>query len=328
MVYEPREDSWLLAEVVSEFARGRVIDVGTGSGVLARAALDAGCDVVAVDIDPAAVAHARGAGVDALESDLFFAVDGLFDTIVCNTPYLPDEPLVPDVALDGGPRGFEWTLRFLGECAKRLSRGGQVLLLISSFTRPSIVEQWLVKNAFSFEVVASQKLSFEELFVYRIVWALPDRPQAVFFARGKRSRVYRDGDVAVKVADARRVSQEAQMLSAVNDWGVGPMLREVREDRLCMEFVDGERIDAFLARASSERVSEVLREVLRQCAVLDAAGINKQEMRNPYKHVLVCADRVVLIDWERAKPTLRPANVAQFREYIKQVKKLFPEVSV
>ncbi len=325
MVYEAREDSWLLERVVSERAFGRVIDVGTGSGILALAAK--GSEVLAVDINPDAVSFARSQGVTAVESDLFSAVSGMFDTIICNTPYLPDEPLAPDVALDGGEKGFEWTLRFLEECKTHLARDGQVLFLISSFTNPSVVEEWLVKNTFSFEVVASEKLSFEELFVYRATWALPDRPDAVFVARGRRSRVYRDGDVAIKLADARRVSQEAHMLSSVNKLGLGPKLIEASENRLCVEFIDGVRIDRFLASCSLGEASWALSEVFRQCEVLDEAGINKQEMTNPYKHVIIAGDRVVMIDWERAKKSLRPANEAQFREYLKRVQKTFPHLS-
>lgn len=328
MVYEPREDSWLLAEVVAQHAKGRVIDVGTGSGVLARAALDAGLsDVVAVDIDPAAVAHAQSCGVSAVESDLFSAVSGVFDTIVCNAPYLPSDESVPDVALDGGKRGFEWTLRFL-ECAiPHLSARGQILLLVSSYTNPSVVEEWLLKNAFSWEVVASEKVWFEELVVYRITRALPDRAGAVFVARGRRSCVYRDSGVAVKVSSVRRVAQEARMLKKVNALGIGPQFLSAQDDTLCMEFIDGERIDRYLASCSLREAERVLSEVLRQCAILDEAGVNKQEMTYPYKHVIISGERVVLIDWERSKPTVRPANVAQCKEYLRRVRKEFPHLS-
>ena len=53
MIYEPAEDSYLLVEEVRKRARGKkVLDVGTGSGIQARAAYSAGArEVLAVDID-------------------------------------------------------------------------------------------------------------------------------------------------------------------------------------------------------------------------------------------------------------------------------------
>ncbi len=58
-VYEPREDSELLEAVVREHARGVCIDIGTGTGIQAFAALENPnvTRVVAVDINPAAVAR-------------------------------------------------------------------------------------------------------------------------------------------------------------------------------------------------------------------------------------------------------------------------------
>ncbi|MCX7149748.1 MAG: methyltransferase domain-containing protein [Rhodocyclales bacterium] len=68
----------------------RVLDVGTGSGILAKLAYERGVrDVTAIDINPAAVAHARNLlpHVTVLHGDLFENVSGVFDTILFAAPW-------------------------------------------------------------------------------------------------------------------------------------------------------------------------------------------------------------------------------------------------
>jgi methylated-DNA-[protein]-cysteine S-methyltransferase len=323
MVYLPREDSELLASVVQESAYGRVIDVGTGSGVLALAAAKSirATEVLATDIDAEAVKTALSAGVKAFKADLFGDLEGFFDTIICNAPYLPDDARAPDIALDGGPKGFEWTLRFLAAVKERLSPHGQALLLISSLTKPRRVEKFLFDHALSFEVVASEKHSFEELFVYRIKHLFSSHPNAVFLARGRRSVVYRDGDSVLKTMAPERIAQEARMLAAAKRLGLGPGLSSVENFFVKMPYVNGVRIDEYLERSSRKDRLLLLAKVIRQLRLLDYAGVQKEELTNPYKHIIVSNSGPVLIDWERAKHALDPKNMRQFKEYLKRLQR-------
>jgi release factor glutamine methyltransferase len=103
-VYEPREDSQLLATQVRLYARGRVLDMGTGSGIQALAAKEnkTVTDVLAVDVNKAAVDRVAKLGIAAKKSDMFKELKGeVFDTIICNPPYLPDEEKDHDPALYG-----------------------------------------------------------------------------------------------------------------------------------------------------------------------------------------------------------------------------------
>ncbi len=71
----------------------RVLDVGTGTGILAICLAKAGRSVVAIDISRAAVRTARansarnGVNVECCESDLLASVRGRFDLIAFNLPY-------------------------------------------------------------------------------------------------------------------------------------------------------------------------------------------------------------------------------------------------
>lgn len=329
MVYEPREDSELLAGVVKRLARGKTIDIGTGTGVQARTAMQSEdvASIEAVDIDPEAVERAKQMGVEATQADLFEGNNDVYDTIICNAPYLPEDKRASDVALDGGEKGYEWTLRFLEEAKEHLERDGQILLLISTLTNQHVVEDAIITHGLIFEVMARKKISFEELMVYRITWAVPDRPKAKFLARGKRSRVYREGDHVLKVTERSRIAQEAKMLQDVNELGIGPKYVKHTDRYVEMEYVEGTRIDEYLKECSPEDAQELLRSVEAQLEVLDEAGINKAEMTNPYKHIIITEDGPILIDWERAKHTDRTQNLNQFKEYRKRIAREHPRLA-
>ena len=127
----------------------RILDVGTGSGVIALtlAAELPQAQVFAVDISPDALAlaheNAQSLGladrVTFLQSDLLAAVDGRFDLIVANLPYIPTEEIPtlsrevqhdPRLALDGGPTGRECMEQLIATAPEKLLPGGQLVLEI------------------------------------------------------------------------------------------------------------------------------------------------------------------------------------------------------
>lgn len=144
---------------------------------------------------------------------------------------------------------------------------------------------------------------------------------------GKHGLVYKaelDGQiVAIKVKKPESESQntailEANYLEKANLLGIGPKLIEKNEDYVVMEFIDGLRIDKFLEEASSEDIQLVMKKVISQLEKLDSLGINKMEMTNPYKHIIVRNLEPVLIDFERARFSPKSKNVNQFKEYMKK----------
>lgn len=322
MLYEPREDSDLLAKNVEQLACGSVIDVGTGTGIQALAAsrnTDV-ANVIATDINPQAVNEARRNGVKAFEADMFID-DTEYDTIISNAPYLPNDPRITDVALDGGRKGYEWTLRFLSESKSRLTPNGQILLLISTLTNTHVVEEHLLTQAYHYEIIDQEEHFQETLLVYRITHAIPKHPDATYLAKGKRSRVYKVGEDVIKIADPRRVAQETLMLKKVNALGLGPQLRDCAKGSIRMEYVAGKRIQEYLKQATNKQAQRVVAEIRRQAQLLDTAGIEKQELTNPYKHIIVTADHeIIQIDWERAKPSTNPRNLNQINEYIRKLR--------
>ncbi len=336
-VYEPREDSFALAELVKQLARGRVLDMGTGTGILAKAAKEGSAtSVTGADLNPAAIAHCEKdptlKGIKFVLTNLFESVDDMYDTIIFNPPYLPAEA-PPDIALDGGTNGYEVMVRFIEQCGPHLSDDGQVLFLISTRTGRGKVEQSLADYMFSFSVIKEMPLDFERLLVYRAVRSgmyKELRAKGVsdirYFAHGKRGVIftgtYKAMRVAIKTKRAESgafgaVENEIRMLRKVNEAGIGPKLLFPGEGYLCYIFVEGEPVLDYLSKA--KQPFPVLEALLEQCRVLDSMGIAKEEMHHPQKHVLVSESGPVLIDFERGRFTEKPQNVTQLCQFLSGV---------
>ena len=141
-VYEPREDSFLIQKHIKKYAKGIVLDMGTGSGILAEEAASSKnvVKLFAVDINESAIIHCirhqKSKKIIYAMSNLFslFKRDRRymhlkFDTILFNAPYLPDDPNVKDSALDGGKQGYELICKFLNESKRFLKPKGKILLI-------------------------------------------------------------------------------------------------------------------------------------------------------------------------------------------------------
>lgn len=173
-VYQPEADTHLLLKAaLAEVKPGdRVLEVGTGSGLIA-AEIAMVTGVVATDINPHAVFCTHKMVVDVVRSDLFSGIRGSFDLIIFNPPYLPTQPeeRIDDwleYALDGGESGRAVIERFAAEVGRVLAPGGRMLLLISSLTGLSEVQDLFDQQGFSADIAMQQKVEDEELYVLRI----------------------------------------------------------------------------------------------------------------------------------------------------------------
>jgi release factor glutamine methyltransferase len=145
-VFRPLSDSWLLADAVRREVAGRrasVLDVCTGSGVVAVAAADAGGAVTAVDVSRRAVvtawcnARRHRLRVRVRRGRSFQPVAGeRFDVIASNPPYVPsDRDDLPTRGLQrawAAGRDGRAVLDDLCDRAPDHLRPGGVLLLVHS----------------------------------------------------------------------------------------------------------------------------------------------------------------------------------------------------
>jgi len=148
-VYEPAEDSFLFAENLRVKRGSRVLDMGTGSGILGILAAEQAGAVLAVDINPFAIRCTKQnakrnltqANMYFLQGDLFAAVTQSvkFDLILFNAPYLPSEKDEEDSWLGrswtGGITGREVIDRFISQAPMHLEEKGEILLLQSNLAK-------------------------------------------------------------------------------------------------------------------------------------------------------------------------------------------------
>jgi release factor glutamine methyltransferase len=166
----PRPETEQLVELLIssfkiEIPDSRILDVGTGSGVIALslAAEYPEAEILASDISEEALALARknadrlglGAHVRFLKSELLENVEGTFDLIVANLPYISTEQRQtlsrevlhdPDIALFSGARGDELLRKLIAQAPSRLRPGGALALEIGIGQDKRLVSAMAKKN--------------------------------------------------------------------------------------------------------------------------------------------------------------------------------------
>ena len=172
-VYEPAEDSFLLAEAALSIIKNseNILEVGCGSGIICAVIKKNTCaKITGIDINPYAAECTRDNGVEAIRGNLLDCIRGKFDIIIFNPPYLPTDDSERttgwiNIALDGGYNGRKIINRFLEEAGSNLLENGRILMLISSLTGIEEVKSKMKSLGFYIEELNKERFNFEQLVV-------------------------------------------------------------------------------------------------------------------------------------------------------------------
>ncbi len=160
-VLSPRPETEYLVEecsrIIKEYNLKSVLDVATGSGAIALVLKrDNDVSVTGVDISYKALEVAKGNAskneleITFVQSDLFSNVEGKFDLIVSNPPYIATDVVAglqtevkdfePMIALDGGEDGLDFYRRIIADASEYMNDGGYIAFEIGYDQKVAVTE--------------------------------------------------------------------------------------------------------------------------------------------------------------------------------------------
>jgi len=166
-VFAPAKMSELLGRAVLDEVResDRVLDMGTGSGVNAILAASKSAQVVAVDINAAAIECARANAVrngvadriEFLETDVFSGVNGRFDLVVFDPPFRWFSPrtMLERASTD---ENYSAMTRFFSEIDEYLAENGRVLIFFGTSGDIDYLKGLIEGAGLTLEQISTQNL--------------------------------------------------------------------------------------------------------------------------------------------------------------------------
>lgn len=160
-----------------ELAGKKILDMGSGSGVVSIIAASKGAECIAVDINPVAIRcitenasqNNFSKQIIAIESDLFESLRNTypakFDIIFFNPPYYKGNPQNNfERAFKGGPN-LEVIDRFLAEAKAFLAPSGRLCLLVSSDMDLNDMYNRIKTAGYNHKILQTNKKPFETFYI-------------------------------------------------------------------------------------------------------------------------------------------------------------------
>jgi release factor glutamine methyltransferase len=177
-IYQPAEDSYLMSRILKEQLPIfldinpdlKFLEIGAGSGIHLETAYNVGLkkdNIFSSDINISSVEHCNSLGFSCVYSDLFENIKGIYNIIVFNPPYLPEDSKEPQdsrISTTGGNKGDEIILRFLNEAKNYLEKEGKIFLITSSLSEQIDFQELGYKA----KEIGCEKLFFERLCIWEL----------------------------------------------------------------------------------------------------------------------------------------------------------------
>lgn len=163
----PRFETEILVDYIlkSDMKKNNILDIGTGSGAISLSLAKnlKNSKIIGVDIEEKALYLANEnkdklnlKNVSFLKSNLFSNVDGQFDIIVSNPPYISEEDykkldkklfFEPKSALVGGKDGLDFYKEIIKKSPIYLNKGGHLVFEIG-YDQKDVINDLLIKSDF------------------------------------------------------------------------------------------------------------------------------------------------------------------------------------
>lgn len=160
--YKPAEDTLFLADGIQNEKGKNALDIGTGSGFLARVLCNNFELVVATDTNFCALEKAHEITENCICCNAADALNCNFDLVVCNLPYLPSEEIF-DQAVDGLAEGLGVATNIIISASRVVRQSGKMVYLTSSLANYQELVRLTEGLGFSVKIISKKKMFFEEL---------------------------------------------------------------------------------------------------------------------------------------------------------------------
>jgi release factor glutamine methyltransferase len=155
-----------------DFQGKSVVDIGTGSGLLALFAAQKGAIATALDIHPLAVEAARSNAesnrlpLRVVQSDLFDALaPAAFDAVLINPPYYPRAPRTDAERAFFAGENWGYFEKLFSQLHAYIHRGSQVWMVLSEDCNLLKIKELAQSQGFSMEIVFERKKWGERFWV-------------------------------------------------------------------------------------------------------------------------------------------------------------------
>ena len=165
--YLPAEDTFFLADHIENEKGETALDIGTGSGFLAKILSDSFGLVIGTDININSLRQQSTPIRNRICCNAADVFSKKFDLIICNLPYLATDEII-DPATDGGVDGFEIPSQIIKSALSCLNKSGKFIFVTSSLSNYQKLIDMVNSEGFSAIILARKKLFFEELILVQV----------------------------------------------------------------------------------------------------------------------------------------------------------------
>lgn len=164
------------------FSGKKVIEIGSGSGLISIVAAKEGARVTAIDISKIAVENTRlniglnqdridprSGHVEVIESDLFEKINhGVFDLLIVNPPFYPGEAQKPEDHAWYAGKDMDYFQKLFSTCLDHMNSASEMYMVLSEDCNFNRIFELAKKNSLSIKAVAVKQFITENLYIFKI----------------------------------------------------------------------------------------------------------------------------------------------------------------
>ena len=165
--YQPAEDTFFLADHIEDEKGKTALDIGTGTGFLAKILSGSFDLVIGTDLNINSLRQQAAPIRNRICCNAADVFSKKFDLIICNLPYLATDEII-DIATDGGTEGFEIPSQIIKSALPCLNKSGKFIFVTSSLSNYQKLIDMINSQGFRARILARKKLFFEELILVQV----------------------------------------------------------------------------------------------------------------------------------------------------------------